>query len=230
MEQKNDGVKKILIVILTIIIILLVGILAYNLGVKKAVCYDANDNNSKETIETIVEHTYIESEYNYNSGEFEEYPIEIKLPKISIEKTVAKEINEKIVINGIRESFKHHESFISMTNEGLVDDYEGTITRYDYEIKNDVIAIYIITIGKNGSEYPGSGTLERTVNYFYDMKNDKELTIVEALPLMGYTVNDLKEFNITKFSELTEGDSTADYKITNGKGEIIFHDCRQGCI
>lgn len=244
MEKKNNNF---VIVFLVFLVLILGGVICYLIfGLDKDKNTDVSNNQnentnnnqvsgetvSNEKVITFIDYVYIMEEHNANKFQMEEYPIEIKLPQINIDTKSAKEFNQKIIVDILANGFNHHKIFIDLLNDINWEYYEGTVITYDYEIKNNIIALYINIVDKDGSsEWPASGNPEVKTNYFYDIKNDKEITsITEALPLMGYTTSDLKKFDLTNFEGLVENGSSAHYEIKDGKGEIIFYDCRQGCV
>lgn len=107
---------------------------------------------------------------------------------------------------------------------------DGATVVYDTIIKNDIVAIYIEskTID-TGVGYPGSGDGVSRFNYFYNIKHDEEMSLDEALPMLGYTNDDLKKFNVNSFKELTTKGYT-NFIIKNGVGTIDFTDCTNGCV
>lgn len=148
--------------------------------------------------------------------------INVKIPMITSLKQGAVNLNKKIAGEVLKDTYNYIDGY----NSNFISENETVDTTYKFEIKNDVIAIYVTTIGYR-SGFPGSGDGNCEYNYFYDIKNDKELSISQALPLMGYTIADLTEFNIDSFKQL-DTDGISYYRIFDGKSEIVFHDCRGG--
>lgn len=186
-----------------------------------------NDTTPKENV--TVE-TYTET--SLSTGNL----LPVSAPQITSIKSGAKAINkkmlEKIILNAASISSSYDLCQTEQNSDKQNENYdcEKSYIKYDYEIKNDIIAIDIETVH---SYWPASGDGHFNDNYFYDIKNDKELSLKEALPLMGYTINDLKQLNYTSFDQLVETEcSDAKYIIKNGKGTISAVDynvAKNGC-
>lgn len=52
--------------------------------------------------------------------------------------------------------------------------------------------------------YSASGNGKFSCNYFYDIKNNKELKLYEVLPKMGYCILDIQKFGVNSFEDFKE--------------------------
>lgn len=83
---------------------------------------------------------------------------------------------------------------------------------YEYKILNNVVAI-VTKLDREGINNQALSA-SYSFNYFYDLKNNTELEMCQALPLMGYTVADIKRLGANSFD---------DFKVLEGfKGEEPF--------
>lgn len=79
--------------------------------------------------------------------------------------------------------------------------------KYDYKIINDIL---VISANINYEYYPASGTGKFDYNYFYDIKNDKEIMLYEALPKIGYTISDIQKLGANSFEDFKELEGLSD--------------------
>lgn len=227
MEEKrnNNG----LIVFLIIIIMALCGVTGYLLVDSKKDNTTSPEVTDKEEDKTEETQKPIEDKKEETVKEEIKAEVYSQIPVIMSTKPGATTINEKIatVVKDVQYLMGEREGSCSMYNS----DDSGNCARNEkltsgVIAKNNVIAIYMYARA-GFSNSSGDGTME--YNYFYDVKNDKELTLVQALPLLGYTTADLAKFDVSSFEELTANYSRAYLSIKDGKAEIIFYDCRYGC-
>lgn len=221
MENKNNNG---LTIFLIIIIMALCGVTGYLL-------VDSKKDNTSSPEMTDKEEDKTEETQQPSENKKEEVTVEIysEIPVIMSTKPGAKIINEKIatIVKDVQYTMGKREGSCSQYNS----DFSGNCARNEeltsgVIAKNNVVAIYMhARAGFSNSS--GDGTME--YNYFYDVKNDKELTLIEALPMLGYTTADLAKFDVSSFEELTANYSRAYLSIKDGKTEIIFYDCRYGC-
>lgn len=212
--------SNIIITIMLTIIFVLMGIIVYltvDLGKENNKVKEPNNEVKNETSENDVTVEVIE-----------------EMPMIISSKPGALEVNRKIVefAIGTEKTLTSHKTECD-NHSYYVDDIldspycKNTVPlKGDYEIKNNIVAIYM---DAEAVFWNASGSGRLTNNFFYDIKNDKELTMKEALPLMGYTVEDLKQQNVTSFEQL-ETDTVTYYTIENGKGKITVYytGCSEG--
>lgn len=100
--------------------------------------------------------------------------IKVKLPKIVNGGINANKLN-KDILNEVLSGTYIDDEMLEITYE----------TNYDYLIKEDIIAIYVVT--KTNANQSGDGYIR--YNYFYDIKNDKNLELSEVAE--KWKINDL---------------------------------------
>lgn len=157
----------------------------------------------------------VETAIKYVDGYFSKIVVEI--PKITSTKPGAIALNEKMIEEVVKDTYGYA---AELSNNGCEN---GVEVKYDYLIKDNIIAIYIVGNEGNVCGLAQSGDGVDEYNYFYNLDTDKELTLIEALPLLGYTKDDLKQFNLNSFEDLNDGCSN--YVIKNGKGKLTFEYC-----
>ena len=204
--------KNILIIILSILLVITVGYIVYSeLNSKnidncsKTENNNIENNNSNKNNENNQNQTSGQSEYNivgeaYNGIKFIKNtnndinpkngdPLELVekviLPKILKDTDTTKSINKKILDD--------NKWAISTVEKGLQnEDNPYTLfdvtTNYDYTLNNDIL--YILVTTKNW--YYHSESFNNYYSYYYDMKNDKELTTNEVASILNIKLKDIK--------------------------------------
>ena len=235
MENKKNSILIVITLIVTLILCGGIAYLAFSLGKESKECPEVNDKTENKE-EVKQEETQKPSEDKKEEVVKEELKIEInsQVPVIISTKTGAKTLNEKMIKTametqhelGYALGFCEGDMSNSSNENSAQACKKGLPLKSDYEIKNGIIAIYM---NSKATVWYASGSGKLTYNYFYDIKNDKELTMKEALPLMGYTVEDLKQQNVSSFEQL-ETDTVTYYTIENGKGKITVYytGCSEG--
>ena len=105
--------------------------------------------------------------------------IDIEVPRITGNTKVIKELNKKILQDALKSNY---DTYGTNTTCDIK-------TYYNYFIKNDVIFIDVVNdleryafISEDGG---AQSDYAYRYNYFYDIKNDKELTLLEAMKKIG---------------------------------------------
>lgn len=144
---------------------------------------DNNDNNTTNNNTTSKkDYEYVGLAFNgyktYNwsdsgipreDGEPEQTVNRISIPKILIDTTVTKKLNDKM--------YSSYSGYISKITNNLKDEaIVSTDVSYSYAIYKDILFILITDSYLN---YRGSGITSYN-GYYYDIKNDKELTFKEV--------------------------------------------------
>lgn len=235
--------KNVFIIILVIIVLGMGGYLVYD----KVLSKDEVKKEKTETKEEIVEENkeetsdvYVLDGYNFaSSGTFDEkyQPDEnekkmelmcnIKLPKITINSDNAKKFNDKIMSeqnpnNGCQKNFKG-------VGSSHID--------YSYYVKDNIIFILITAqiVNHRGSGY------NKHIGYYYDIANDKELSLDDIYKKYGITLDDVNKRieiekqnvsgliePVTKFDQtimptLTDGSYIVYLETTPGTYEIYIY-------
>lgn len=192
-ERKCKGKGAIIILSILLVLSLVAGGYFYYKNANKINDLEEQLKNNKN--EQVV------SNDNENSGELKVEAIKwnyndymkLNVPQIINGTKVTKAINEKI-LKLVGDKLSLYGSFVSSSTEvgnkvkfDMVEgaDHLGVFMDYDYLIKNDVLLIaYHIKVGLPPHK---TGNDSAEVNYAYDIKNDKEISITDALTKLGYT-------------------------------------------
>lgn len=205
MENKKNN-NKLFIAIIVILIILLVGAIVYILytndskeveekeNINEAVSESANDlkgenvdvktvhsNSATRTTETDCMGTGNPEEVSRNYS--------INIPMITSEKENAKKIN-----NEIETKFSGYINNFNQKTESLTS-FE---VNYDYVIKNNIM---YITIDETIAEEECGSSHTGYTDYFYDIENDKILSLQEGFSALGYNLDNLKQYGITSYEQ-----------------------------
>ena len=204
--------KNILIIILSILLVITVGYIVYSELNSKNIdnCSKAENNNiendnSNKNNENSQNQTSGQSEYNivgeaYNgikvikntnddidtkNGDPVEMVEKVILPKILKDTDTTKTINQNIL--------NDNKWAISAVEKGLQNEDNPHVlfdvtTNYDYTINNDILYILVTTQIK----YYRSHGWNDYYSYYYDMKNDKELTTNEVASILNIKLKDIK--------------------------------------
>lgn len=202
----KDNKKNIIIIILSLLLLAALGYIIYN---------SLNNNTNKNTQETNNQNTANTLEQNNTkNNKYQEYnvvgdaynginiikntnddidtkngdPVEmiekVILPKILKDTNTTKAINQKILDD--------NKWAISAVEKGLQNEDNPHIlfdvtTNYDYTINNDILYILVTTQIK----YYHSHGWNDYYSYYYDIKNDKELTTNEIAARLNIKLKDL---------------------------------------
>lgn len=224
LNYRGSALAGVVIAVLLIVTLALSGFIVYDKFIKEdEVVLNDNVNNGnnnpvvEEKIDVVDGVSYSDSYYDGK--------IKVTIPKFTGSSSNLEKLNKQMAEDILKDAYGG-----AVALAGDFGDYgkDGFTTDYEYVEKNNIIAIYATTRA-NGGKYPGSGDGVKRYNYFYDIKNDKVLTLVEALLLLGYTNQDLKKFDLDTFEDLTTK-GYSHYVIEDGVGIIRFIDCREGCL
>lgn len=202
--------KNIIIVILLLIILCLGGYLIFdkisdkkdnNLGTNKpAENVETKDDLeiSEKDINVVTAFSGSAELIDKNTGE--KYELDhydyayysLKIPKIDSKLEGATKLNDKII--------KDYQYYINIINDnGKVNSFKGLTVYdvdYEYNIKNSIV--YISMKSKSASS-SSAGAIDKV--YVYDVKNDKELSILEVLEENNFDVDSLKREFKDEFSD-----------------------------
>lgn len=176
--------KNVIITILTILVLCLGGYLVYdkvidnkNLEEKKEIKEENKEikEENKESVGVAFSNSLTHPfPTDPLMGKDEHDPDTITkkvvIPKILIETSVTQTINDKI--------YNDHKAAISVFDKdySTEDDYEDLDVNYDYKIYDNILFIFVRTVAGNHR----AGGYEENDIYYYDIKNDKELTVEEV--------------------------------------------------
>ena len=211
----NKGDKKLSLLI--ILLLILSGYVMYDLG---SIIYRnvIKKDNIQEEVKVLDVAQYTDDYYRM---------FKVTLPMITSSKANAMKLNKKILDEVLPRTYG---PVVAYALDEDLEEYErnaskGWITDYAYVIKNDVIAIYVkASVPEGGKAIAASGDGLYQYNYFYDISNDKILTIGEAAKLME--IKDLD--TATSYKELDNESSCSYMIIENGKTTITTDE--ENCI
>ena len=205
--------KKSFIVIVILLIAIILGLCAY-------IAYDKNlfgiKGEKKETNNTVekkedtntTREVEVKNDYEYvglafsgirlydwpsnilekGTNEPDKLAVKADVPKILIDTDVTKNINSKIykqcepIINEVKDSSSRDN--VTAKNSAV----ESSVD-YEYTILNDILFIEVNVLSVN---HRASGGFDRKI-YYYDIKNDKELSIEDVVDLLNIQVLDLND-------------------------------------
>ena len=154
---------------------------------------------------------------NFTDGYYNMF--KIKLPKIVGNSKTIEELNTKI----LNEQFpKTYDCIIGKAS--VPEAYEnGAITEYKHIIKNNVLVIYIYTGFPAGSKVVGkSGTSGANGSYYYDIKNDKILSVGQAAKALEMKIEGMTSKDEKKLESYEDLDQCNDYSIIIDENELKF--------
>lgn len=231
----KDNKKNIIIIILSLLLLTALGYIIYN---------SLNNNTNKNTQETNNQNTANTLEQNNTkNNKYQEYnvvgeaynginiikntnddidtkngdPVEmvekVILPKILKDTDTTKTINQNILDD--------NKWAISAVEKGLQNEDNPHVlfdvtTNYDYTINNDILYILVTTQIK----YYRSHGWNDYYSYYYDIKNDKELTTNEVATRLNIKLKDL-----TNAKEITNIMYLNNYK----QAKIYYKELEDNC-
>lgn len=231
----KDNKKNIIIIILSLLLLTALGYIIYN---------SLNNNTNKNTQETNNQNTDNTLEQNNTqNNKYQEYnvvgeaynginiikntnddidtkngdPVEmvekVILPKILKDTDTTKTINQNILDD--------NKWAISAVEKGLQNEDNPHVlfdvtTNYDYTINNDILYILVTTQIK----YYRSHGWNDYYSYYYDIKNDKELTTNEVATRLNIKLKDL-----TNAKEITNIMYLNNYK----QAKVYYKELEDNC-
>lgn len=190
--SNKKKIKNILLVILFLILLGTSGYFGYEFFNKEECkevecnpCEEEKDEIEEEVTEendevTVYEGANTISEYWADEGD----NFKIILPQISGNSEVIKKMNKDIIEKVLSKS---------LTPFGDPDDKESEYPnsfKVSYDFKKDKDILYLV-LTINFSPWNASGSGMFVYNYTYDIKNDKEISLFDALKLLGKTEDEL---------------------------------------
>ena len=183
MKNKN------IIIILFLVIVLLGGYIGYDLIVVHKEDNCKVDNDSTNNIE-YSEHSVVVSAYDgiktfhvkaENNCENEDLTLTsiVSIPKLVKNTKNTKEFNRKIY-----DELKEKIEFI---NKKINDELSYAHTSYEYTVIDDIVYIWV----NNSTSLVCGGSGFSISDYYYDLKNDKELTLKEVYDKNNIKLNDI---------------------------------------
>ncbi len=194
--------KNTIIIILSIAVIALGGYFVYDkVIVKDNECVEKENSNNNDSIsnnETINRNKdeyvglalsrYAMLEWYLSDDKMASDPDyivrRIDLPKLLFDTENAKKLNEKIYNDYIYD--------IENLNVKTEKPYEVEIT-YDYYIMNNILSLMVERSAS--SSRGGSGNSRR--GYYYDIKNDEELSVDEVAKMFDITLDKVRNYNLS---------------------------------
>lgn len=158
--------------------------------------YTAKSNNIESKDISVVDAV------NYSDGYYNLF--KIKLPKINGNTKTIAELNAKILNDVLPRTYS--DVVGHATIEEAMD--KGAFYDYKYIIKNNILIIYIYSsVPEGGSLMPTTGGGLEHCSYYYDIVNDKILTISEVANKLSLNLSGLKTLegtDIKSYSKLEE--------------------------
>ena len=160
-------------------IILILSLLVIGLG--SYVIFDKvinkNDSSNENTSSSKTENSVsVVDAVNYKEGY-----LSVRLPKITGNTESINQINNKI----LNEVLPKTNTYSAAQEEVKGSINENSKIEYQYDIANNVL---ILQIYSSNISMPATNGGNFNTNYFYDILNDKELTLKEAADKIGYEI------------------------------------------
>ncbi len=204
MNELNNKKSNISTVIIIVLLAVIAGLCFY-IACDKGLIF--NDNNNNEQIDNndnvnnetndntandgeIGNNTNISvtDAVNYIDDYYKEF--KVKLPKIVGNSKNIDELNTKI-LNEVLPRTYSHPACRAQTNESSFTCMDkGSTIDYLYLTKNNVLVLYIYSkVPEGGTAMPASGGGLFKYTYFYDIENEKTLTMTEAAIKLNVDLN-----------------------------------------
>ena len=221
METKNNKTIVGILVLFVISTLLLGGYIIYDKIITKPENNSVEQNNSNgiekgnQNSQTQVSNDTISvlDAVNYTDDYYKLF--KVKLPKIvGANSQVLSKLNDTILNEVLPRTYGHAVCHAEMEDDCM---NKGSTVDYSYIVKNNVVAIYIYSSVPDGANaMPASGNGLFYYNYFYDITNDKSLSLGEAAERMNITdidgANTYSDLNNVCSSMIIKGDTiTIDY-------------------
>ena len=226
--------KKSFIVIVILLIAIIIGLCVF-------IAYDKNlfgikGDNKKESSNTVekkddtntTKEIEFRNDYEYvglafsgirlydwpsnllekEAGEPNKLVVKANVPKILIDTDVTKKINNEIyeqcepIINEIKD-------ITSRDNLTAKNSAVETSIDYEYTILNGILFIDVNVVSVN---HRASGNSDRKI-YYYDINNDKELSISDVMALLNINVSDLNDENAESIDSIMPQTSSKMIKV-----------------
>ena len=203
--------KKSLVIVIVILILVIVGLCAFIAYDKNLLGIKGESKTEKNNVEKTKEEkknnnddiksnetAYVIDTYNkrvswpfpesFSPNESEktiDIVYQAVLPKITINTDTTKKLNSKIMDD--------YKAITDTIDSGTYSSDKASVTAchvdYDYSVNDNIIFILITSACGN---YRGSGRTTH-VGYYYDIKNDKELSVQDIFDKYGITIANVNE-------------------------------------
>lgn len=231
----KDNKKNIIIIILSLLLLTALGYIIYN-SLNNNTNKNTQETNNQNTANTLEQNNTKNNEYQKHNIVGEAYnginiikntnddidtkngdPVEmvekVILPKILKDTDTTKTINQNILDD--------NKWAISAVEKGLQNEDNPHVlfdvtTNYDYTINNDILYILVTTQIK----YYRSHGWNDYYSYYYDIKNDKELTTNEVATRLNIKLKDL-----TNAKEITNIMYLNNYK----QAKVYYKELEDNC-
>ena len=194
--EKSRNKSWIAIVILSVLLCATVGFIIYDQ------VFSANNDNQEEESPSSVS---VVDVVDIKSKQYLTYICDninrlanIRIPMITSNKTGAITLNEKMGNESLDRVFEYIEA---ISPDDPENEWASFTLDYKSMKKNDIIAIYVTGDVDDYAQIGSSVPFPIQYNYFYDIKNDREIPIEEAIPLLGYS---FEKYGVSSYEELYE--------------------------
>ena len=196
--------KNVVIIILAILVLSLSGYVVYDKVINNSnpkvkddeSLTDNKESNKRESYEYvgnsfsgIIVDGWPEGEQR-EPGEPEEFVKKADIPKILIETEVTNKINEKI--------YNDYSNAIKIIKGETTGRYSSIKVTYDYTIVKDIL--FILVTESFGGPRSGGETIH--TGYYYDIANDKELTLEEVCTKINLSIELINDENVNSIEAI----------------------------
>ena len=209
-EKKKKNKGTIVVIIILILIILGLGsYIVYDKVLKeepvkveepKKEVVEQQDENIDDEV-TVKSHfkKSITEDFKSDCFEAKNRTISLDIPYITSNKENAIKINNEIQ-KMMEEKFGNLLNDFENESKNVAD----ATAEYGYVIKNNIIYMDVTVYYNKVGCSSGSS---KSKNYFYDINNDKILSLQEGFESLGYNLDDLKEYGINSYEECEKNNS-----------------------
>ena len=172
---------------------------------------DLQENNSNVTISNDIS---VVDAVNYSYKLFN-----VKLPRIIGNTDTIEELNTKMLNEALPRTY------VDVASNGMEPKSfeKGETTEYKYIIENNILVIYIYTVIPDGSLIMGgSGAPGVDCAYYYDIDNDKILSVGEAAEALEMKLDGLTSRIGEEMNTYEKLDESKDYMIIIGENGLEF--------
>lgn len=171
-----------------------------------------NDNTNNIETSTNIESKDISVVDAVNYVDSYSKKFKVKLPRIVGNTITIENLNLKILNEVLPSTYIHVAAHLASANTEYVFMDKGSTFDYSYVIKNDVLIIHIYsTVPEGGTTLSASGDGLNSYSYYYDITNDKILSVSEVSDKLNLSLDGLKTSegnSLTSYSELEKNGYT----------------------